>query len=236
MADGQMTQSTYLEIDGLPARVGTLETIVGNIPITYQTIDNAASQDEVIADLIDHGAKNLVWLNRGTETINGVTLTVNDDLSVTLSGTSSGYFSFRIVGNQSSTAYQYAQPIEEGLYILTGLPASASATTFRYLLGITPSSSGTRTSESIYANKNFEITGDTTRFDLSIYVATGATFSTPVTVKPMICKQEYYTRTQKYVPGSPSNAELYKMILNAGGTRSLQTAAAPQTDPEQEER
>lgn len=234
--DGRMEFSTADQIDRLPGRVDALEAIVSNIPITYQTIDNAALQDEVIADLIDHGAKNLVWLNRGTETINGVTLTVNDDLSVTLSGTCSGYFSFRIVGEQSSTAYQYAQPIEEGSYILTGLPESASATTVRYLLGITPSSSGTRTSESIYADKVFDIEKDTTRFDLSIYVATGATFSTPVTVRPMLCLKKYYDRTQKYVPGSPSNAELYRMILNAGGTRSLQTAAAPQERTEEEER
>lgn len=236
MADGQMTQSTYLELDGLPARVAPLENVVAALPTTYQTIDNATLQDEVIADLIDHGAKNLVWLNRGTETVNGVTLTVNDDLSVTLSGTCSGYFSFRIVGDQSSTAYQYAQPIEKGSYILTGLPESASATTVRYLLGITLSSSSTRTSESVYADKVFDIDKDTARFDLSIYVATGATFSTPVTVHPMVCKQKYYTRTQKYVSGSPSNAELYKMILNAGGTRSLQTAAAPQERTEEEER
>ena len=33
MADGQMTQSTYLEIDGLPARVTALETTAAEIAV-----------------------------------------------------------------------------------------------------------------------------------------------------------------------------------------------------------
>ncbi len=173
------------------------------------------AQTSMLIKLINEGAKNLIWHKKQTQTINGVTLTVNDDLSVTLSTVAgspcSGYFSFRLIGDQT-VAYATDEPIEAGSYVLTGLPASASATTVRYILGLFPSSTGTRTSESIYAEKTLGISGNTARFDLAIYVATNADFSTPVTVYPMLCKKDYHDLTTQYVPGSPSNAELFKMI------------------------
>lgn len=229
MDDGQMELSTYQQLDACPGRIDAEEA-------ARAAAD--AKHDEMIIELIDNGAKNMVWTTRGTETINGVTLTVNDDLSVTLSTVAgspcSSYFSFRIVGD-ATPAYSSNEPIGADKYILTGLPASASASTVRYILGMFPSSSGTRTSESIYADKVFDISNDTSRFDLAIYVATGADFSTPVTVRPMLCKKKYYDLTPKYVPGSPSNAELFKMIR--GGTRSVQNlrGTVEENELEQEE-
>lgn len=193
---------------------------VGVDPSAFARADDVAAAqaetDAMLIELIDSGAKNRVFFTRGTETHNGVTFTVNDDLSVTLTGTASQYFAFRIIGDPDNTGWQYGKPIERGTYILSGLPTGASATTFRYLLGLMPSSAGTRTSESIYdVTKQITVDNDTTRYDLSIYVATNAAFTTPVTIKPMICKKKYYTRSTKYVPGSPTNAELFEMIRAA---------------------
>lgn len=165
--------------------------------------------------MVDQGCKNLVNNIATSGVYNNVTCTVNEDRSVTLSGgPSSQYFSFRICGVQGSTTYNDDIPIPRGTYKLTGLPSTASATTCRYILGLYDSSGGTRTSTSIYEDYEFEITTDTARFDLTVYFATNANFTTPVTYYPMITEAWKYVLSQNYVPYSPSNADLAKMILS----------------------
>ena len=168
----------------------------------------------ILVSLINTGNKNIVCNTAETGTHNRVTFTVNDDLSVTLSGGSaSQYYSFRIAGNQSDTSYQYQIPIPRGTYILSGLPTGASASTFRYILGIRTASDQSRVSKSIYDETyEFIVDNDTTRFDLAIYTATNADYTTPVQIFPMISRKPEYDFTSTYVSGSPSNAELYKMI------------------------
>lgn len=205
--------------------------------LTAETAARTAADEShtaMLIELLNGGAKNIVAFTRGTETHNGVTFTVNDDLSVTLSTVAgspcSQYFALRLIGDPDTTGWAYGQPIEKGTYILSGLPSGASASTFRYLLGLAASSTATRTSESVYATtKEFTVQNDTTRFDLSIYVATGADFSTPVTIKPMITKKKYYQLTDKYVAGSPTNAQLFKMIrdMQNGGSASVQSLQSP---------
>ena len=211
------------------AAASDLEGKAAASALTAETAARTAADEShtaMLIELLNGGAKNVVAYTRGTETHNGVTFTVNDDLSVTLSGVASQYFAFRIIGDPDNTGWVYGQPIDADTYILSGLPSGASSTTFRYLLGLTASSSATRTSESIYTStKEFTVQNDTTRFDLSIYVATGADFSTPVTIKPMITKKKYYQLTNKYVAGSPTNAQLFKMIrdMQNGGSASVQS-------------
>ena len=168
----------------------------------------------IITHLINSGNKNIVCNTAQTGTHNGVTFTVNDDLSVTMSGgTATQYYSFRVAGNQADTSYQYQIPIPRGTYILSGLPTGAQSSTFRYILGIRTDAEETRVSTSIYDETyEFTVDNDTTRFDLAIYTATGANYTTPIQIFPMISRKDEFMFTSDYVSGSPSNAELYKMI------------------------
>ena len=167
-----------------------------------------------IADLIDTGSKNIMNNTAVTGEHNNVLFTVNPDLSVTLSGgAASAYYSFRIAGDQSDTSYAMQIPIPPGTYILTGLGGNASALTYRYILGLRTASDQTRVSTSIYEDYEFTVTTETTRFDLAIYTATGAEYNNPtITVYPMILPKWKWMITQKYLPYSPSNAELAAMI------------------------
>ena len=196
---------TKSEIDDI---INGIDDDIANIEKSIQDIS------DVMINLINTGNKNLVCNTAQTGTHNNVTFTVNDDLSVTLSGgVASQYYSFRISGDQSDTSYQKQIPIPRGTYILSGLPSGASSSTYRYILGIRTASDQTRVTSSIYdGTYEFTVDNDTTRFDLAIYTATGADYTYPVQIFPMISRKDEFTFTDKYVSGSPSNAELYKMI------------------------
>lgn len=210
MADGQMTQSTYLEIDGLPARVTALETA-------------ETAQSAVLARVINTGAKNMLNVFNApsqTQPINGITWAVNSDGTVTANGTASGNSWFYLTANPANIQYGVET-------VLSGCPDGGSATTWEIqcsIVGGSPSSDygGGTTQPSDYSYR---------------YVACcvrGGKSVTNLTFKPMVCAKIAYDLTPQFVPYSPTNAELYQMIAN--GTRSLSMSAAPQTDPEQEER
>lgn len=210
MADGQMTQSTYLEIDGLPARVTALET-------------TAAKQDAALIDLINSGAKNKLNVFAApaqTQTINGVTWTVNSDGTVTANGTASSNSWFYLTANPANIQYG----IET---VLSGCPDGGSATTWE----IQCSKVGGST-RSDYGNGTTQPDNYSYRY-VACCVRNGQTV-TNLVFKPMVCAKSTYDITPQFVPYSPTNAELYQML--ASGTRSLSMSAAPQTDPEQEER
>lgn len=165
-----------------------------------------------ISNLINDGAKNRVRITAQSGTHNAVTFTINDDQSVTLSGTASQYYSFRICGVSGSNTYADAIPIPRGTYILSGIGSGASTSKQRFILGLFANDSSARQSISIYDDYVFSITSDSARFDLSIYTATGAAYSPAITVYPMITETWKQSITNLYVPYSPTNAELAALI------------------------
>ena len=172
---------------------------------------------ERLIEILDNGPKNLVNYTRGTHTHRNTTFTNNGDGTCTVTtsnGASQQYHSYRIVGDPDSTGWQYGVPIPKGKYVLTGLPSGAASTTYRYILGITTSSTATRSSTSIYDDEyQFEVTNDTTRIDLAIYVATNVNLPSPgVTYYPMISRLEDYDLSPTFQPYRPSYQELYDMV------------------------
>lgn len=223
MADGQMTQSTYLEIDGLPARVTTLETIVGNIPITYQTIDNANAQNAALVDVINSGAKNKLNVFAApsqTQPINGVTWTVNSDGTVTANGTASGNSWFYLTANPANIQYGVET-------VLSGCPEGGSATTWEIQCSMVGGST-----RSDYGEGTTQPSDYSYRY-VACCVRSGQNV-TNLTFKPMVDASSVDAITDAFVAYSPTNAELYQMLTS--GTRSLSTAAAPQERTEEEER
>lgn len=170
--------------------------------------------DRAIAKILDSGPKNLVNYTRASLTLNRTTWTNNGDgtCTVSTSTTASAYYSYRIVGDPDNTGWAYGQPIKKGKYILTGCPEGADSSTYRYILGLAPDQNS-RSSTSYYApHVVFEVTNDTTRFDLAIYVAGYADISTPVTFKPMICTVDDFLVSPAFQPYRPSYQELYDMV------------------------
>lgn len=210
MADGQMTQSTYLEIDGLPARVTALET-------------TAAKQDAALIDLINSGAKNKLNVFAApaqTQTISGISWTVNSDGTVTANGTASGNSWFYLTANPANIQYGVET-------VLSGCPEGGSATTWEIQCvkqgESTRSDYGSGTTQPSDYNYKY----------IALCVRNGQTV-TNLKFSPMVSAASVHAVSDAYVPYSPTNAELYQML--ASGTRSLSMSAAPQTDPEQEER
>lgn len=204
---------TKSEIDSMFSDVDDIQTAQAAEILDLQLED--ATINSHIVNMINQGCKNIANITGNTRTENGVTMTIEPDRSVTLSGVSTQYYSFRVIGDQSSTDYQYGVPIPRGTYVLTGIDPNASATTSRYILGIRTASDVARTSTSIYTSPyEFTVTNDTTRIDLSVYMSTGASFNNPLAhYYPMITEKWKWQLSQDYVPYSPSNAELAKMIL-----------------------
>lgn len=210
MADGQMTLSTYLEIDGLPARVTALETA-------------ETAQSAVLARVINTGAKNMLNVFNApsqTQPINGITWTVNSDGTVTANGTASGNSWFYLTANPANIQYGVET-------VLSGCPEGGSATTWEIQCvkqgESTRSDYGSGTTQP--SDYNYKYVACCVRSGQNV---------TNLTFKPMVCASSVYAITPAFVAYSPTNAELYQMLAN--GTRSLSMSAAPQTDPEQEER
>ncbi len=228
--DGRMEFSTADQIDRLPGRVDALEAIVSNIPITYQTIDNANTQNAALVQLIDTGAKNVANWDASTETITDVTFTVNADKTVTT--TASGAAAAR---RQKALVFTVPASLPAGTYVLSGCPlGGASGSTTYYCLYIWDNTSNSRVSQNDTGNGvEFEWTPNPAHsYNLTIDIRSG-TNPNGLTFKPMICAKAAYDISPKFVQYAPSNRELYDMI---NGTRSLSVSAAPQERTEEVER
>lgn len=209
MADGQMTQSTYLEIDGLPARATALETTVAALPTTYQPLTAAAKQDAALVDLINSGPKNVANADANSQTVNQVTFTRVGDGTWTTSGTASA---------RAAKMLTFTVPasLKAGRYVLAGCPPGGKVgTTIKYCLYLMDITAEVR------VTPGNDDTGDGFRFDwapnsdhqyaIMIDIRSG-TNASGLTFFPMVCPEAAYDITKTPVKYVPSNAELYAMI------------------------
>lgn len=207
-------------------------------PTILELQNEVADDTAIISRLVDTaGVKNLAVFSRADGVYgpyNGVTFTLSNG-AVTISGTAGTYKNFKLMGLQDYTTYEYGVPIPKGKYRLTGLPSGASSSTFRYIFAMTPSNGGTRTSTSIYEDYEFTVENDTTVIELMVYVATNYAATTPVTIKPMICRVEEYEASPAYVAPAKTVEALTKKVaelIDASGTKNrldLSWLTTPQT-------
>lgn len=212
---GQMTQSTYLDIDGLPSRVTALEATAAALPDTYQTLTAAAKQQTCLADLLNGKAKNIVHFMNDGGTWTKITFSPNKmtgALTISTNGAATGNKSFRLLGDMDNQGWSYGVPIPRGTYKITGLLQDAGSQTYRYILGVTTASGATRTTTNIYEDYEFTVSNDTTRIDFSVYVGAGANISTPVVIYPMICRKEAYQISPAFVPWHPDISDMWAAI------------------------
>ena len=156
-------------------------------------VDNVATKD-VLAELVDSGAKNLLNHTAYTRTVNGVTYTVNADRSITI--TSDG------TNTQSLLYLTMNAPLAAGTYILAGCTGGSPT---KYDMRV-------KVSDTITTNYDggTAFSSDGTPIEASIVVRASQTLN--VTINPMICTAEDYAISPEVVPYRPSYDELVARI------------------------
>ena len=164
-----------------------------------QTADNVTNGR--LAKMVDQGAKNLLNVyDTQTQTINGITWTINADGTVTANGTATANSFLYLIPNNTNIAYGYETHI-------SGCPAGGSSTTYEIQVAMT---GGTTYHD--YGDGQVIPSTYVYRYFVCA-VRSGQTVSNLV-FKPMITESWKYALSQSFVSYSPSNAELAKMILN----------------------
>lgn len=147
------------------------------------------------------GSKNLVPNTASSGTVSDVTFTVNKDGTVKANGTASAATWFKIADNLTLPA---------GKYVISGGEVVSGNVNVRVVL------SPEQLAASIIADSNgasytFTLNSETTA-NVYVRMSTGRTANN-VLVKPMICTKDMWDISQEYVPFTPTNRELYEMIL-----------------------
>ena len=166
---------------------------------TDETQDNAlvelyaenANQQLEINYAINTGSKNKLNLSLTTQTVNGVTFTVNDDQTISVNGTPTTSFGTTIVTVSGLL----------GEYTLTGCPSGGSGSTYRLYRA------GASASESDIGNGYTYTFEPQNSHAIRIYLYTGNTFNN-LTFKPMLRAAEIKSTT--FEPYAPTNRELYE--------------------------
>ena len=185
-----------------------LADIVGDFEADQQR------QETEIGVVSAMGAKNLLKSTAVSQTINGVTFTVNDDGTITANGTKTNSDWFILSENNI---------LDAGTYTLSdGLPDDM--TDCRLIIAperslsaaIMSTTTGVRTQTKTFTTAQ-------TGLYYAIRIAIGKTVNN-ITFKPMLRRAEITDDT--FVPYAPTNRELYEMILALQNGRSVQSAPA----------
>ena len=223
-AQGQLIagKQDHLTFDSTPTSGSSNPAISGGIAAAIA--DEAAARQSADAELHDavgavaaQGAKNLLKITASSQTIKGVTFTVNDDQTVTVNGTNdgTGTSAFVIVPNAQAIT------IPDGNYILSGCPSGGGETLpydLRWYM-YSPSKSAYDSGNGASVKKS----GNGAGSNIAIVVKSGRTADNLV-FRPMLRRAEITDST--YVPYAPTNRELYEMILALQSGVSAQSSAA----------
>lgn len=196
----QQPSGVQLDLSGYATTQDLTDGLAAKVDTTTYTAGQAA-QDAQIDRLTNEGAKNHLKITASSQTVDGVTFTVNADQSVSLSGTAANLITFVIVDNAAANA------VPDGSYILSGCPASGGSTTYDlrwYLYSAGRSAYDQGSGAAV--NKS----GGTTSSNISILIRSGVN-TDGVVFKPMIRKSVITDDT--FEPYAPTNRELYEMIL-----------------------
>lgn len=160
-----------------------------------------ATNKNGIAAVANRGSKNLLKIAATTQTINGVTFTVNSDDTITINGTATAAATFTL-----ATASQINSFLPLGTYKLSG--CTGGSTTTYDMRFYHPGDSSTVLNH----NGDTQFTRDAIKTDsnISILVRSGQVMDN-VVINPMI--RDAAIEDDSYQPYAPTNRELYEMIL-----------------------
>ena len=174
---------TKSEIDAVVQRIDTLDT----------------KQTLALVHLINENGKNHVNPTATTQTINGITWTVNADGTITANGTATAnsYITVQVLP---------ADSVFDGNYFLSGCPEGGSGSTFALYVA-----RGSYTKYDYGSGVVLSSSTDGLNKNLIAIVYAGQTVSDLV-FQPMICKKVYWDITTKYMPYCPTLPELYALV------------------------
>ena len=170
-----------------------------------------------LAKIIDGGAKNVLNITKSSikaiNTIgtwtgdvytrndngNDLTVTINNDMSLTLNGTAAN----RIQFNLKNSGLQGFQG-----YILSGGSSESGTASILFQMSVQPYSTIANDTGVGVEIGNYD---DTKSYSLSVNLSAGTTVNNLV-VKPMICAKSAWALSHKYVPYCPTLAEIYAMV------------------------
>lgn len=175
------------------------------------TASKLTADEGALTAMVESGAKNfLVLTDTTTSTKKGVTLTYNNDGTYTVDS-----------AGEASTGADYfylarsaSNPLFPKGTVLTGCTGGADNT---YYIGI----AGTSVKQT---NAAVTLNADTSGSVIFSF-SSGVTFDNLV-IRPMVCSSADWALSQEFKPYCPTLAELYQMVLEMGGSRSVQAAPA----------
>lgn len=180
-----------------------VDSLLSDIDATISLVDHRV--DDVqgeISKLVDQGAKNMLNVyNTQTQTIAGITWTINADGTVTANGTATANSFLYLIPNNTNISYGVETHI-------SGCPSGGSSTTYEIQVAMT---GGTTYHD--YGDGQVIPSTYVYRYFVCA-VRSGQTVSDLV-FKPMITESWKYALTPAFVPYSLTNAELTKLILNS---------------------
>lgn len=196
-------QDTISDLATIRSGAAAGATAVQPASLSAETSAREAADSKMqaaIGTVANAGAKNILKITGSSQTINGVTFTVNDDQTVTVNGTASATISYVITDNAQAVL------IPDGNYILSGCPQGGG--TSSYDLRWYMYSSG-KSAYDMGSGATVTKDGNTTSSNIAIVIRSGATANNLV-FKPMLSPPEIAGDFQPY---APTNRELYEMIL-----------------------
>ena len=205
---------TKQEIDDMFSDVDDIQTAqavsIRDLEYDVQALQAADSATNGrLAIMVNQGAKNMLNWSASSSTIQGVTFTINaDDRTVSTSGTANQRA-------QKPLNFQVPSTLPAGQYVLSGCPAGgAVGSTVKYCLYVWDATTSSRVSLNDTGDGvTFDWTPDSThQYNIGVDIRAGNNVDGLV-FKPMITEAWKYALSQSYVPYSPSNAGLVKMIL-----------------------
>lgn len=198
-SNGTWSEQTSSSIASLVNDISMLQSDVSALENRIGEAENKITQlQEAAAGLIDRGAKNLLnWSASSTATI---TITNNNDGTFNASGSPTSVVSILLgwIYNLSDTDKLY----------LSGCPAGGSQASGYSLLAA--DSGGSMIAPDEGSGVNFQPRAGEDR--VRIYVRFRPGTYTDLKFSPMVTLQAFAAYTKKFVPYSPSNAELYALI------------------------
>lgn len=196
MAEATNLSYSTEQIDELLKKIDSSETF---------TVEEKTKLEETTTlnnTTLGYQVKNLLANNCVNRTTNGVTAVVNTDGSITLSGRNTANANFLMYWNlQTGETNQYSNNkkwIPDGNYILSG---SASGAVVQICVADEPDVEGTITSSRNGDEAAFSITPENKFTWGRLLISASATFTTPVTVYPMIRRADAVdTAYETYAP------------------------------------
>lgn len=162
------------------------------------TTELEAKDRAALVELVDSGAKNLLKISATSQTISGVTFTVDSTNEIIINGTASSNIFYNIADNFELNAGSYIVNVPDG------------STTSTYYIGLRDLDGGNYYLSS--NNRTLTLEQKTQFSWIRIAIYSGYVFNN-LLYEPMICTAEDYAISPKFVPYRPSYQELYERVV-----------------------